>query len=557
MIHKLPFSLRRQELSLKRKLFAYMFLLAVLLLFALSSGFLLFGQFNSTQKEIYQTLDLQTEVFEKDMAAYWDEVAVRSIRLSENMTSVLENYLSQSGLPFSSLTDQRQALSDLQEAMIEPLSQQLRQANCSGAFVLINATANSKTAGAAASRSGLYLEKSAVDTPGSALLLYHGIAEIGKRHNIMPHRKWRQEFQTALFPNYQEAMAQARLPLDTSYRLSPIATLPGTSEQVALMTVPLIGKDGAVYGLCGFEVSQSWFKAKHAQPSNLRHMVCLFAHKDDGLNADQAFSTGIRNGYYFDSKGKFSMANMRNGLVRFSGESEEYVGIAREISVTQNGPSFTVAVLIPKTDYSSAVFKSNLQNALLVLFVIFFAAVCCFYFSRRFLSPLLKGLEQIRADKAERTYSDIPEIDDLLDFLSQKDQETEATISELEQEMRHSKYKLDQLQAAHEAVQREYEATQAEASRLAYARKSEVDPAEFQRFLDCLNTLTPKETEIFNLYLQGKTTKEIQQLAHINENTLKYHNRNLYGKLGVKSRKQLLMYAALMNQTTKKEDPRS
>ena len=40
MIHKLPFSLRRQELSLKRKLFAYMFLLAVLLLFALSSGFL-------------------------------------------------------------------------------------------------------------------------------------------------------------------------------------------------------------------------------------------------------------------------------------------------------------------------------------------------------------------------------------------------------------------------------------------------------------------------------------------------------------------------------------
>ena len=192
-----------------------------------------------------------------------------------------------------------------------------------------------------------------------------------------------------------------------------------------------------------------------------------------------------------------------------------------------------------------------------MLFVIFFAAVCCFYFSRRFLSPLLKGLEQIRADKAERTYSDIPEIDDLLDFLSQKDQETEATISELEQEMRYSKYKLDQLQAAHEAVQREYEAAQAEASRLAYARKSEVDPAEFQRFLDCLNTLTPKETEIFNLYLQGKTTKEIQQLAHINENTLKYHNRNLYGKLGVKSRKQLLMYAALMNQTTKKEDPRS
>ncbi|MFR6344466.1 MAG: LuxR family transcriptional regulator [Christensenellales bacterium] len=487
MIHKLPFSLRRQELSLKRKLFAYMFCWPCFSCLR-CLRLLLFGQFNSTQKEIYQTLDLQTEVFEKDMAAYWDEVAVRSIRLSENMTSVLENYLSQSGLPFSSLTDQRQVLSDLQETMIEPLSQQLRQANCSGAFVLINATANSKTAGAAASRSGLYLEKSAVDTPGSALLLYHGIAEIGKRHNIMPHRKWRQEFQTALIPNYQEAMAQARLPLDTSYRLSPIATLPGTSEQVALMTVPLIGKDGAVYGLCGFEVSQSWFKAKHAQPSNLRHMVCLFAHKDDGLNADQAFSTGIRNGYYFDSKGKFSMANMRNGLVRFSGESEEYVGIAREISVTQNGPSFTVAVLIPKTDYSSAVFKSNLQNALLVLFVIFFAAVCCFYFSRRFLSPV-KGAGTIRANKRSEPIRISRKLTTFW-FSFPKDQETEATISELEQEMRHSKYKLNQLQAAHEAVQR--------GQSHAGGRPAWYTPEKarwirgISAFLDCLNTLTWK-----------------------------------------------------------------
>lgn len=137
---------------------------------------------------------------------------------------------------------------------------------------------------------------------------------------------------------------------------------------------------------------------------------------------------------------------------------------------------------MPKTDYSSAVFKSNLQNALLVLFVIFFAAVCCFYFSRRFLSPLLKGLEQIRADKAERTYSDIPEIDDLLDFLSQKDQETEATISELEQEMRHSKYRLNQLQAAHEAVQREYEATQAEVSAWHTREKARWIPRNFSVF---------------------------------------------------------------------------
>ena len=39
-------------------------------------------------------------------------------------------------------------------------------------------------------------------------------------------------------------------------------------------------------------------------------------------------------------------------------------------------------------------------------------------------------------------------------------------------------------------------------------------------------------------------------IASIKESTLRYHNQNIYGKLGVNSLKQLLRYAALMNQET-------
>jgi len=49
-------------------------------------------------------------------------------------------------------------------------------------------------------------------------------------------------------------------------------------------------------------------------------------------------------------------------------------------------------------------------------------------------------------------------------------------------------------------------------------------------------------------YLNGKSAKEIQQIASISENTLKYHNKGIYSKLGVSSRKQLLQCAALMKQ---------
>ena len=61
--------------------------------------------------------------------------------------------------------------------------------------------------------------------------------------------------------------------------------------------------------------------------------------------------------------------------------------------------------------------------------------------------------------------------------------------------------------------------------------------------------LTPTEKMIYNFYLEGKTTKEIMDHLNIKENTLKYHNKNIYSKLGVSSRKQLVEIANLLNKT--------
>ncbi len=55
-----------------------------------------------------------------------------------------------------------------------------------------------------------------------------------------------------------------------------------------------------------------------------------------------------------------------------------------------------------------------------------------------------------------------------------------------------------------------------------------------------LYTLTPTEMDIYNLYLRGSRTKDIMATLKITENTVKYHNRNIYTKLGVSSRKHLL-----------------
>lgn len=59
-------------------------------------------------------------------------------------------------------------------------------------------------------------------------------------------------------------------------------------------------------------------------------------------------------------------------------------------------------------------------------------------------------------------------------------------------------------------------------------------------FTSGIDELTRTERTIFDYYIAGKTTKEIMAALDIKENTLKFHNKNLYGKLGVSSRRQLL-----------------
>ena len=63
-----------------------------------------------------------------------------------------------------------------------------------------------------------------------------------------------------------------------------------------------------------------------------------------------------------------------------------------------------------------------------------------------------------------------------------------------------------------------------------------------------LDTLTATEKNIYQLHIDKKSTKEIMAQLNIKENTLKYHNKNLYSKLGVTSRKELREIAELVTQ---------
>ena len=176
--------------------------------------------------------------------------------------------------------------------------------------------------------------------------------------------------------------------------------------------------------------------------------------------------------------------------------------------------------------------------------------------SKKYVAPILEALDWIKGRTGtEAEHPNVLEIGDLFDFLEQQDQKYETALDALYQEKLEIKSRLDRLQNELMQVNREYESAQEDISRLSYSRTQEIDPADFQFFLDGISKFTPTEDKIFALYLDGKSAKEIIAILGITENTLKFHNKNIYNKLGVSSRKQLLRYATLMKK--QEEDTRN
>lgn len=69
---------------------------------------------------------------------------------------------------------------------------------------------------------------------------------------------------------------------------------------------------------------------------------------------------------------------------------------------------------------------------------------------------------------------------------------------------------------------------------------AKITSEEIKAFQKGILCLTRTEKTIFDHYVAGGSSKDVMESLAITENTLKFHNKNIYGKLGVSSRKRLL-----------------
>ncbi len=540
-----------QGVSMRRRLVGYLSAIMLFLALFLVMLLLLSGLIDPVSAETQRALARQLESAADSIKRQCDNQAAYAAELSRQLTAALREELSDVGISFVGLRNDPDALTAVQNRLFDAVYSSMLRVPCSGAFCFLNTTVNDALP--QKSYQGIYLKFAnlyAENTVQNDVCLFRGFASVARANGINLYSTWQLETQEGLFPEAEAMMREEGGNPAEAYLLTRVYPLPDSWETVRLLCVPVLDLGGQVIGVCGFEISSLYFKLLNQTPqAEQLNLVCALLDREKAGLTGQA--SGNQSGYFSSAHIPFTV-DEKGEVATFYGEDGEAEYIGKMQLVALGRTEHVVAVMIPAGDYRAPVKAAQHKTAAVLLIVAAFIFAAAFWGSKRYITPIVKDLERIKdGGGAEQVGSRVLEIGDLFAFLAQQDQEHEAALTALHREKQEASGRLDHLQNELRQVSREYQSAQREISRLAYARTQEVDPDEFRFFSEGIHRLTPAEAKIFALYLDGKSAKEIIAALGITENTLKFHNKNIYNKLGVTSRKQMLRYAALMKQREK------
>ena len=174
-----------------------------------------------------------------------------------------------------------------------------------------------------------------------------------------------------------------------------------------------------------------------------------------------------------------------------------------------------VASLIKKQSYEDAlhIHRYKLTMVFLVFFLLMFAVSVVL--TNRFVKPIVNSFQAIQNEAVLDEYqSGISEIDVLMQFVKNKQFNQNVQESELPPNI-----------------------------------------AElFETFLEQVETLTVSEKRILHYYIEGYDAVEITEKAFLSMSTVRKHSGNIYRKLNISSRDELMLYIDLFRRCNRLDE---
>lgn len=553
---------RKKGSTLHRRLLLFFISVSVVLILLFTLLLSLFGINGTQEKTVQNHLSTELSILSDSIESDFGRISMGGVSLAETLIGKSDRFFSANEITADSLQEHPELLEPLLSEYMQSLIDTANNRYCGGVFVILDATVRSDSDTA---KAGIFLKKTqptATQDVGVDIHYLRGPAQLARDNGIMLIGQWAMEYDLADYESYYGSVVETArenpdLALNRLYYWSGRVMLNKNSESGFLLCVPLRSADGTVFGLCGIEISDRMFKSLYTpEGGDFEQIFTVMAPVcEEGLCS----SKGLMAGNHYLSSMKWSEdlteTDRHDGFIHYSGNGSSYSGQTVSVKLYPGGSPFaeqswSVSVLMPQSILHNAVQGNRhvFTNVVIVLLVV--AVVASFLISRRYIKPVDEAFEQIRTKgyTESKPSSRIPEIDDLFAFLAQQDREHDEEISRHREASESLRGEVERLHGEKSALQTQVEQVQTDNTRLAYLRKDEVDPDEYARFVECLHTLSAREREVFNLYVEGKSAKEIIVLLGITDNGLKFHNKNIYSKLGVSSRKELLRYVTILKQ---------
>lgn len=519
----------RDGLPMRLRLFGFL----LLFLNAIMLGVLLIlfatGIFQGGLSEHQAVLEKELMHITHDVYDSFGALSVQTVDLAKALSISIERNLQERGGSPAYLQEKPELLEPVLGEELGRLTGALERSRGSGVFLLLDATVNPSLPGAKNSRACIYLknmEPNIVNRTAANLRYGFGPMTVARNNGIPILPQWQMEMDTGQMSCFVEAMKTAQgseLPISRLYRWTDATSLPQSCERVMLCLAPLITADGTVFGVCGFEVSEMLFKLSYTpEGDTYDYLLCLLSPLEgETLRLSGAlFAGGFAAGPTAPEHTQMAILANERAFYRYrQPEKESYAGLHRPVSLYPSDSAYlaqqwVIALMLPEQGLDALISTQN-RNLILGLLALMLVNIgLASFISKRYIRPVAAALEQLKKpDPTAKTK--IPEIDDLIEFLAAQD---ESSSPGEEKQL---------LTQEHSAL--------------------------FQEFVKNIEKLSAAEKAVFDLYVQGYTAKEIAGILCLSINTIKTHNRRIYMKLNVTSRKELMVYIQLMEEASAKD----
>ena len=508
-------------LPLRWRLFGFLVLFLNIIMLGVMLILFSSGVFRADLSEHRRAWQVELTHLTQEVHNTFEAISVQTVGLAEMLSESIVSNLQERGGSAQDLQATPELLEQLLAEELGRLIGVLERARASGVFLLLDATVNPALPDAINSRACAYLrnmEPNIVNRMESHLRYGFGPMSIAKNNDLRILPQWQMELDVSKMPYFTEVMTTAEgsdLALSRLYGWSKAISWPNNNERVMLCTAPLRAADGTIFGLCGLEVSEMLFKLSYTPPEdNYNQTFCVLTPlEQETLQLSDALSSkSLINGP--DEANTLLAISYQAGAFHSyqQAEGESYAGLHQSLALYPHDSAYAneqwvLAIMMPRSALDTLLSAQNYRLALGLSMILFVNIGLAIFISRKYVHPVTTALEQLKQPNSA-TKTGILEIDDLIGFLAAR----------------------DDLPAPPGKV----ESLATEQSSL------------YLDFVSNIRTLSAAERAVFDLYVQGHTAREIAEILCLSINTIKTHNRRIYMKLNVSSRKELMVYIRLM-----------